>query len=335
MEIIETINKSPNNIYLEIKETVEKKVGIHLNNPIPLNLGYLNLKWKVETGEKRYVIKQISKERYKHRDFEKVVLEQDIALHEQVRQYKNGTLCPNLLMYNGNVVHKTPSGERFIMMEHMEGNNLLPGTLNENHMYSLGVMTAKMHNISNDGTYGKEGNPKFVPPSIEKRLKHWETLYDKMKENYALMTLIEKHFKATEHFNLDIISSSEPGWAHRDLWVDNLLFNEDKLSAILDFDRFAFDYPELDIARAIMSGALKDMAFQPNVARAFLTGYRTNRELEKGTFVRSLYLLWYLESTWWVVPNLNKERYQEVQFQNEMTWIAEHLSDLTTMFKDW
>jgi hypothetical protein len=42
-----------------------------------------------------------------------------------------------------------------------------------------------------------------------------------------------------------------------------------------------------------------------------------------------------LESTWWVVQNLNKERYQEVQFQNEMTWIAEHLSDLTSMFKDW
>lgn len=220
-------------------------------------------------------------------------------------------------------------------MEQMVGNNLLPGTLNEKQMYSLGLMTAHMHNISNDGMYRKEGTPKFVPPSIEKRLKHWETLYDKVKENDTLLDLIEKQLKATQQFNLDIISSSETGWAHRDLWVDNLLFNEDKLSAILDFDRFAFDYPELDIARAIMSGALEDKVFHSNVARAFLTGYRINRELEKGTFVRSLYLLWYLESIWWVVPNLNKERYQEVQFQNEMTWIAEHLSDLTSMFKGW
>lgn len=75
MEIIETIKKSPNDIYLEIKDTVENMFGIRFNNPIPLNLGFLNLKWKVETEEKLCVIKQISKERYKHHDFEKVVLE--------------------------------------------------------------------------------------------------------------------------------------------------------------------------------------------------------------------------------------------------------------------
>lgn len=124
-------------------------------------------------------------------------------------------------------------------------------------------------------------------------------------------------------------------WAHRDLWVDNILFIEDRLSAILDFDRFAFDYPELDIARAIMSGALNGNVFNSNSARAFLEGYKTKRSLKKGTFVRSLYLLWYLESVWWTVPTINQDRYQEVQFQNEMTWLAKHLSDLTSMFGAW
>nr|WP_237171634.1 phosphotransferase [Paenibacillus sp. IHB B 3084] len=39
-----------------------------------------------------------------------------------------------------------------------------------------------------------------------------------------------------------------PGWVHRDLWTDNVLFNDDKLSAILDFDRLDYDYTQLDIA---------------------------------------------------------------------------------------
>lgn len=41
MKIIETLKKSP--FYREIKDTVENMVGKRLNNPIPLNLGFLNL----------------------------------------------------------------------------------------------------------------------------------------------------------------------------------------------------------------------------------------------------------------------------------------------------
>jgi homoserine kinase type II len=305
-----------------------------LNNAVSINLGFLNLKWKVETEEGLFVIKQLSKERYVRYDFEKVILEQELALREQLKQYQNGTLCPKVITHSNNVIHKTPSGERFIIMKHIAGKNLLPGTLNLKQMYSLGQMTGHMHNVSNDGTHSMEINPKFIPPSVEQRLKHWETFYGKIEGNDKLLDLVDLQIKATKQFNLDMISSCETGWAHRDLWVDNILFIEDQLSSILDFDRFAYDYPELDIARAIMSGALKGNVFNSNCARAFLEGYRSKRNLKKGTFVRSLYLLWYLESVWWIVPNLNQERYQEVQFQNEMTWLAKHLFELTSLFGD-
>lgn len=305
-----------------------------MNNAVSINLGFLNLKWKVETEEGLFVIKQLSKERYVRYDFEKVILEQELALREQLKQYQNGTLCPKVITHSNNVIHKTPSGERFIIMKHIAGKNLFPGTLNLKQMYSLGQMTGHMHNVSNDGTHSMEINPKFIPPSVEQRLKHWETFYGKIEGNDKLLDLVDLQIKATKQFNLDMISSCETGWAHRDLWVDNILFIEDQLSSILDFDRFAYDYPELDIARAIMSGALKGNVFNSNCARAFLEGYRSKRNLKKGTFVRSLYLLWYLESVWWIVPNLNQERYQEVQFQNEMTWLAKHLFELTSLFGD-
>ncbi|MFJ8063925.1 hypothetical protein ACIQYS_04780 [Psychrobacillus sp. NPDC096426] len=88
------VKKSPNDIFQELRETTECLFGIHLKNPIPINLGFLNLKWKVQTEKGLLLIKQISKERYASYDDEKIILEQDLALREQLRQFENGTLCP-------------------------------------------------------------------------------------------------------------------------------------------------------------------------------------------------------------------------------------------------
>lgn len=329
------VKKSPNDIFLEIREATEVMFGLYLENPIPINLGYLNLKWKVQTAKGEFLIKQISKERFASYDSEKIIMEQDLALREQLRQFENGTLCPRVLKDKDNIIHKTSSGERFIIMEYVGGKNLLPGTLNEKQMYSLGQMTGHMHNVSNDGTYNNDRKPKFIPPNVEQRLDYWKSIYKTSEDNDMFLELVGIQIEATKLFNLDMIRSCVTGWAHRDLWVDNILFNGDQLSSILDFDRFAFDYPELDIARAIMSGALNSNAFNSNSAKAFLEGYKTKRNLEKGVFVRSLYLLWYLESPWWIRPNLNQDRYQEVQFKNEMIWLGNNLSELRTMFASW
>jgi homoserine kinase type II len=334
-KVIEIVKKSPNEIFLEIREATENLFGLHLKNPVPINLGLINLKWKVETEEGLFVIKQISRERYAKYDYAKVILEQDIALGEQLRQYQNGTLCPKVLKHQDNVIHKSSNGERFIVMEYIDGINLPPGTLNEKQMFSLGRMTGHIHNISNDGTHHNDGIPKFVPPSVQQRVDYWDTFYKKAVDNNQFLNLVDIQIKATKQFDLDLIATCETGWAHRDLWVDNILFKEDQLSSVLDFDRFAFDYPELDIARAIMSGALKGNDFNSISAKAFLDGYRTKRNLEIGVFLRSLYLLWYLESVWWIVPSLNRDRYQEVQFQNEMLWLGKNLPELKSMFGSW
>jgi homoserine kinase type II len=326
--------KTPDDIYLDLIQTSKSMFGMCFFNPVPLTLWLLNLKWKVEAEEGVFVLKQFSKERYERFDIGKVRLEQQIALWEQVRQYENGTACPKLLTHNGNVIHVSPNGERFSVMEFLPGSNLVPGTLNDEEMYSLGCVTGHMHNIFNDGTHGFAKTTKFVPPSITKRMEQWKSLSVKAQEDERLLNLMDKQIRATEQFDLDLISSCEAGWAHRDLWVDNILFMKNQVSAILDFDRFAFDYPELDIARAVMSGALNGQQLNVGSVTAFLDGYRTKRELKKGILVRSLQLLWYLESVWWIVPDINWDRCQEVQFANEMTWLAENLMQLSVILGD-
>ncbi|CAM4004614.1 phosphotransferase [Lederbergia lenta] len=85
--------------------------------------------------------------------------------------------------------------------------------------------------------------------------------------------------------------------AHRDLWMDNLLFKGNKITAILDFDRLKYDYPQLDIARAILSGALNEKGFDVTLAVTFMNGYIETYLLSKDYLVNALRLLWYMEST--------------------------------------
>lgn len=328
------MNKSSSDIYLDIKETVESQFNLKIRNEVPLKLGLLNLKWKVESDYGEYVIKQFSKERYERFDLEKVAIEQENALKEQLRQFYKGTPCPKILTYNDNVIHMTRNGERFTIMTYLPGENLLPGSLNEVQMFSFGQSTGQMHNIFNDGNKEK-GVPKFNPPSIEHRIQYWETLKEENNENLLLNNIIDQQILATKEFNHNELNAYESGWSHRDLWVDNVLFNGNELSAILDFDRVAYDYLELDIARAIMSGALLGDVFNSNAAKAFLNGYRTRRNFERGAFVRALKLLWYLESTWWITPKIDHNRYQEIQFYNEMVWLGANFSNLKKLFGDY
>lgn len=321
-------------IYQDLGQACESLFGLQLQNPTALKLGLMNLKWKVDTNQGTFVLKQFSRERYERYDIDQLAKEQEFALREQVRHHHLGTPCPKLFTHEGNTIHRSRGGERFVVMEFVDGKNVMPGTLNEEQMYALGRETAKMHLIMNDGTHRSVGTPKFIPPSKPERLQQWHSLLEQSQGNERLVPLIEQQIHTLEQFTLELLDACRPGWAHRDLWVDNILFTGNEVAAILDFDRFAFDYPELDIARATMSGALCGQNFNRNAALAFYEGYQLERQTDKGTWVRSLRLLWYLESVWWVAPYADRTRYQEVQFENEMVWLAEHLYDLPALFGD-
>ncbi len=131
-----------------------------------------------------------------------------------------------------------------------------------------------------------------------------------------------------------MLTACECGWAHRDLWVDNLLFEQDRLSAILDFDRLNYDYPELDVARAILSCSLLKDDFQAGNARAFLSGYRTECEFPVGKFVRALRMLWYMESPWWITKTMDQHSVPPARFAEEMLWLAKSHLELGEMVGD-
>ncbi len=110
----------------------------------------------------------------------------------------------------------------------------------------------------------------------------------------AKKTLIalDKQKEIIEQINMEIFSQCEKGWGHWDLFVDNMLFNPTHVSAILDFDRMNFVYPEFDISRPILSCCLENGYLNTNSVSAFIKGYREYSSLTKEKCIRSIKLTW-------------------------------------------
>ncbi|HEY4431597.1 MAG TPA: phosphotransferase [Paenibacillus sp.] len=294
----------------------------------PIKRGWLNLKWKVTTDSGQFLLKQYNKKRYKLYNPEELLL----AFSQQVRLFDQGLACPNLLSNHESILHESDNGEHFTVMEYCQGELISPGKINVYQMHDLGRATGKMHRLLNDGTLHTKNSPQFIPPSREERLAHWNSVWEQAKEvgKTQLLADIETQRRATEDINLEILELLQLGWAHRDLWVDNLLFDDNRLTAILDFDRLKYDYPQLDVARAVISCALDDH-LDLSLASAFIEGYSEERTVIKGYLTNSLKLLWYMESPWWINANMDQHSVPPVRFAKEMRWLAENQKNMSAL----
>ncbi|WP_308530987.1 phosphotransferase [uncultured Paenibacillus sp.] len=309
----------------------------HFSSPvrqaIPIRRGWLNYKWKIATDFGDFILKQYHRERFKSYKPETLKL----ALAQQLRLSERGFPCPKLLASNGELMLESANGEKFIVMGYCQGQLVPPGQANIRQIYDLGRITGQMHRMLNDGTLGRKNSPLFCPPPREERLKHWIELQVQAQSsgNAQELALIETQRIATENVDLGCFEWMEPGWAHRDLWVDNLLFDESTVAAVLDFDRLNYDFPRLDVARAVMSCAFRD-TLDLSLASAFMEGYRQvgTSATEERFLTNSLQMLWYMESVWWIHDHMELHSPPPARFAKEMDWLAEHINDLPAMLEN-
>ena len=309
--------------------TCNRYFGFKILDATPIKRGWLNLKWKITTDTGVFLIKQYNKERFKKYNHDELL----IVFTQQMRLHNSGIPCPKLYSHEGEFLIKSDKGELFLLMEFCNGKVITPGKLNVHQMYDLGRVTGNMHHLLNDGKQKVTRGPEFIPPSREQRLTHWESAWNHANNTgkLHLLPIFERQYRVTETINLEDFNLNKAGWAHRDLWVDNLLFEEKNISAILDFDRMKYDYPQLDVARAIISGALYENNFDISLVEAFIEGYREQHILEKGFIINALKMLWYMESTWWINSTMDQQSGPPVRFTQEMLWLSENQKELETM----
>lgn len=316
----------------DLINTCNRYFGFKIFDATPIKRGWLNLKWKITTDTGVYLIKQYNKERYKKYNHDELL----IAFSQQMQLHNRGIPCAKLYSHKGEFLIKSDKGELFMLMEFCNGNVIPPGKLNVHQMFDLGRATGNMHHLLNNGKQKVTRGPEYNPSSREQRLIHWESAWNHANNTgkFNLLSIFEAQYRLTETINLENFNLSKTGWAHRDLWVDNLLFEEKNISAILDFDRMKYDYPQLDVARAVISGALDDNNLDYSLVKAFKEGYSEQHLLENGSIINALKMLWFMESTWWIDSTMDQHSGPPERFAQEMIWLSENQKELESMIGD-
>lgn len=309
----------------EIMETIEKIWGIKSYSYEQNQRGYLNLKWKINTDSGPLFVKQYNWDRYSSLENVKRALEFQCLLKQQ------NIKCPHIFEANGHLIQETRTGERFTVSEFCEGNVLVPGSVNSDQMYSLGQATGKMHLILNSKRTRHALH--WNVPSKEEMMVDWNRRWKEAikKDSSYYIGALEKQRRIIDNIDLSLFSGCDEGWVHWDLWVDNLLFSKHELSAILDFDRLHYIYPEFDISRAILSCTLRFEELNNNVAYAFLKGYKEYIPLTREKVIRSIKLTYWKEAEW-VGVQAEQSGDAIQRFVEESIWISDNWSYLNEIF---
>lgn len=319
-------------ILADIIETIERIFSIKVMEHEQINKGLLNLKWKVITNIGTFFVKQFNKERYPTSNTKRLS-RLNTALFIQKRLSEEGIRCPHILIHNGEVILKTKQNIGFIITEYIDGNLIPAGKINRSQFYDLGIELGKIHSVVNS-KIDEKVIPRWVIPSKEQLIAEW-------KENWILTNVTNtieineflKHQKdILESIDMATFKDSKPGWAHSDLWCDNVLFHPKSLSSIIDFDRFQYIYPELDISRAILSFALDNNSLRIDVVKAFMDGYNQFGTITDYDVIHSLKLLYCLESFWWINSNSFNSEGPPKRFAEEMKWLTINWTNLEKIF---
>jgi len=174
---------------------------------------------------------------------------------------------------NGNYISEI-NGKKAAVVSFLKGS--IKKNLNPIHCYEVGLYTGKLHLITKN-LPGKRNN--------ELSINSWRKIYNKVRNDCEkihpnLSKVIEK--------NLEIIENKWPkklpsGIIHADLFPDNIFFNGEKLTGIIDYYFSCNDFYAFEIAICLnalcFEGKNENLSFNVTKAKKFIDGYSSVRKL--------------------------------------------------------
>ena len=241
------------------------------------NLGkLLNYKGIQEGIENTNYFTQTDKGKFILTLYEKRVEEKDLPFFISLMRnlFDRNFLSPEpIINKNGNyiteVLNKKAAVVSFL-------NGQAKKILSPANCYDVGINSAKLHLITKDLT-GKRINKLSVDS--------WRKIYNKVKKDCSkihpnLTKIIEK--------NLDKVEKNWPknipsGIIHADLFPDNIFFENDQLSGIIDYYFACHDFYAFEIAVCLnalcFEGKNENLSFNITKAKKFIDGYSSIRKL--------------------------------------------------------
>ena len=160
--------------------------------------------------------------------------------------------------------------------------------LNTEQIRQIGVFLAKLHQIPppdylpREHAYLKDTYPMILEQNQDQKYNGW------VKSQVDFLS-----------GNLDL--SLPTGFIHGDLFADNVLFENGKFKAVLDFEDSGHNRLIFDIGMAVVGLCGEDSRISLEKVRALLSGYQNTRNLdknEKQSLLASIKLAAVLTSAW-------------------------------------
>ena len=143
---------------------------------------------------------------------------------------------------------------------------------------SVGMQAAKLHTITKNLSVRRENRLS---------VNSWRNFYKKVQKDCSK---IHPNLSKIIETNLDEIETNWPknipaGIIHADLFSDNIIFNGDKLTGIIDFYFSCYDFYAFEIAICInalcFEGQKENLSFNVTKAKKFIDGYTSIRKLSE------------------------------------------------------
>lgn len=189
--------------------------------------------------------------------------------------------------------------------------------LDEGKVSQVGTALARLHDIPvpdylpDKHTYAVETLPEIMAQDIDLEYKNW------VGQRYS-------------HLIKKIPANLPIGLVHGDLFFDNVIFEDDRFKAILDFEDVCRIYKVFDLGMAVVGICTEDTRIELGKVRALVNGYQEVRllgEKEKDSLQIFIECAAILTSTWrfWKY-NLDQPDIEKSNKHLQMVNIAKNVS---------
>ena len=258
-------------VYTKLNQSKIKEI---LSN---YNLGKLDTFKGIEEGiENTNYFLSVNKKKFILTIYEKRVRSEDLPFFSDLMSSLNKASfkCPAPIFNNDNSTITNFDGKKLMIVSFLEGK--AKSNLSPDNCKTIGTEIAKMHELTKNFKIKRQNNLS---------VNSWRNLFNSVKDqcsklNEDLPKLIEENLLSVEkNWPKDL----PKGIIHADLFNDNIFFNKDKFSGIIDFYFSCEDFFAFEIAICFnalcFDGVKENLSFNVTKAKNFIEGYSSVRKL--------------------------------------------------------
>ncbi len=203
-----------------------------------IGAGHYNDSYYIDSDKGKFVLRIAPPDSVPKLFYEIDMMKSEVNIHELVREHTDLPV-PEIVHHN---FSRDIIDRDYLIMEYLQGNS---GFFDEEE---LGRFVKQLHAIKGDEC----GYPDRAAPTGKSWPDIFHTYFELIFRDCLSCSVIDNdeydHFLSIYRQHRETIADVYPSLLHLDLWTQNILTADGRITAILDFDRGLYGDPELEFA---------------------------------------------------------------------------------------